>query len=101
GLAAAARQNLAPFGDVTVAEGAFETWPPPPGVTFALVFGATAWHWIDPAVRYRKAWTLLAPGGHLAFWKADHVFPAGGDPFFREIQDVYAELGEALPSGAS
>jgi len=99
-LAAQARRNLAGFGGVDVAEGAFETWRAPPKVTFGLVFAATAWHWIDPAVRYPKAWSLLRPGGHLAFWSAAHVFPAGGDPFFREIQDVYDEIGEGLPPGA-
>jgi SAM-dependent methyltransferase len=64
------------------------------------VFAATAWHWIDPAVKYRKAWSLLRPGGHLAFWGASHVFPeAGGDPFFGEIQEVYDEIGSGMPAG--
>jgi hypothetical protein len=36
---------------------------------------------------YRKAWSLLRPGGHLAFREAVHVEPeSGADPFFREIQ---------------
>jgi hypothetical protein len=61
---------------------------------------ATAWHWIDPAVRYQRAWELLRQGGHLAFWSAADVFPDGGDPFFREIQDVYDEIGEGLPPDA-
>jgi SAM-dependent methyltransferase len=100
-LAAEARRNLAGFPGVDIAEGAFETWRPPHQAAFDLVFAATAWHWIDPAVRYRKAWSLLRPGGHLAFWAATHVFPVGGDPFFREIQDVYDEIGEGLPPGAS
>ncbi len=98
-LAEAARRNLAGFGRVDVAEAAFETWQPPPPATFSLVFAATAWHWIDPAQRFPKAWALLRPGGHLAFWNAAHVFPAGGDPFFRDIQDVYDEIGEGLPPG--
>jgi len=98
-LAAQARRNLAAFPGVDIAEGAFEAWRPPRQVTFGLVFAATSWHWIDPAVKYRKAWDLLRPGGHLAFWAAGHVFPAGGDPFFREIQDVYDEIGEGLPPG--
>ena len=66
-----------------------------------LVYAATAWHWIDPAVRYQRAWQALRPGGHLAFWTAGHVFPEGGDPFFAEIQDIYDEIGEALPPGTS
>ena len=40
---------------------------------------------------------MLRPGGHLAFWRADHLVPAGGDPFFVEIQDVYDEIGEGVP----
>lgn len=96
-LAAEARRNLSQLPAAEVINAAFETWQPPPRATYDLVFAATAWHWIDPAVRYRKAWELLAPGGHLAFWGATHVFPAGGDPFFREIQDVYDEIGEGLP----
>jgi SAM-dependent methyltransferase len=100
-LAAQARRNLAGYPAVDIAEGAFESWRPPRQVTFGLVFAATAWHWIDPAVRYRKAWELLRPGGHLAFWAAVHVVPDGGDPFFREIQDVYGEIGEGLPPGAA
>ena len=64
------------------------------------MFAATAWHWIDPAVKYRKAWSLLRPGGHLAFWEASHVVPeSGGDPFFAQIQDVYDEIGSGMPSG--
>ena len=95
-LAAVARRNLAGFG-VEVVRAPFEEWPPPEPA--ALVYAATAWHWIDPAVRYQRAWQALRPGGHLAFWTAGHVFPEGGDPFFAEIQDIYDEIGEALPPG--
>lgn len=98
-LAAAARQQLRDLPNVAVVDGAFETWKPPPGEQFELVFAATAWHWLDPATRYRKAWSVLRPGGHLAFWSATHVFPDGGDPF-REIQPVYEAIGEGLPEGA-
>jgi SAM-dependent methyltransferase len=100
-LAAVARRNLAPYERVSVHEGSFESWPPADALSpFELVFAATAWHWIDPATRYRRAWELLAPGGRLAFWSATHVLPDGGDPFFAEIQDVYEEIGEALPADA-
>lgn len=93
GLAAAARSNLAGFPDVDVIEADFETWQPRWGERFDLVFAATAWHWLDPAVRYRRAWRLLRPGGHLAIWSAAHVFPEGGDTFFAELQEVYDEIG--------
>jgi SAM-dependent methyltransferase len=99
-LAAAARRNLAGLG-AEVIDGRFEDWRPAPGVRFDLVFAATAWHWVDPAVRYAGAWRALRPGGHLAFWSAAHVFPDGGDPFFRGLQDVYDEINEGLPPGAA
>ena len=97
-LAAVARRNLAGL-DAEVIEERFEDWGARPDDLPGLVYSATAWHWIDPAVRYQKAWEALRPGGHLAFWSALHVFPDGGDPFFREIQDVYDEIGEGLPPG--
>ena len=97
-LAAVARRNLAGLDAEVIGERS-ENWRPRPGDQAALVYSATAWHWIDPAVRYRRAWTALRPAGHLAFWSALHVFPHGGDPFFRDIQEVYNEIGEGLPPG--
>jgi SAM-dependent methyltransferase len=93
-LASAARQNLASYPAVTVVDGAFETWRPEAGARFDLVFAATAWYWVEPEIRYARAWALLRPAGHLAFWNATHVFPEDGDPFFAEIQDIYEEIGE-------
>jgi SAM-dependent methyltransferase len=92
-LAERARQNLA-GRPVEIHVEPFETWEGEPGA-FALVYAATAWHWVDPALRYRKAHRLLHPGGHLAFWSALHAFPEGFDPFFTEIQEVYDALGES------
>jgi SAM-dependent methyltransferase len=100
-LAACAQAALADYPDVDVVHSSFEAWRPPDAARFDLVVAATSWHWIDPDVRYRKAFSLLRPGGHLAFWSATHVFPDGGDPFFRELQDVYDEIGEGLPLGAA
>ena len=95
-LAAAARQNLAGFGARWCRPRSRSGSRPHPA---ALVYAATAWHWIDPGVRYQRAWQALRPGGHLAIWAAGHVFPEGGDPFFEEIQDIYDEIGEGQPPG--
>jgi SAM-dependent methyltransferase len=95
-LAAVARQNLAEW-PVQVVQGSFEEWQP--DECYGLVYAATAWHWIDPDLRYRRARQALRPGGHLAIWGAGHVFPVGGDPFFDEMQDIYDEIGEGRPPG--
>ncbi len=99
-LVAAARRTLASFPEVQVVEAEFETWYPRHPQKFHLVYAATAWHWIDPGVRYRRAWEVLRPNGHLAFWSATHAFPDGGDPFFVEIQDVYDAI-EGNSAGAA
>src|SRR5579859_5680579 len=96
-LARQARGNLVGYPDVEIVNADFEAWAASPRPDlFRLVYAATAWHWIDPATRYVKAWELLGPGGHLAFWATQHVLPADADPFYAEIQDVYNEIGEGL-----
>jgi SAM-dependent methyltransferase len=96
-LAERARSNLVGL-PVEVHLATFEGWKAG-HEAFELVYAATAWHWIDPTIRYVKAHRLLRPGGHLAFWSAQHAFPAGFDPFFTEIQEVYDALGESHPGG--
>jgi SAM-dependent methyltransferase len=91
-LATVARREPAGL-PAQVHQGSFEAFDAPPS-TFALVYAATAWHWLDPEIRYRQAHTLLRPQGHLAFWSALHAFPDGFDPFFTEIQSVYQAIRE-------
>jgi SAM-dependent methyltransferase len=97
-MATVARRNLAAYRHVAIERSDFETWDPH-GRTFPLVFSAQAWHWISPAVGYKRAAAVLEPDGVLAaFWnrpiwhKADTrdalvrayeeagVEPAAGDP---------------------
>ena len=96
-LAAQARANLAGH-PVEILNRRFEDWDAQPG-EFAAVVAATAWHWLSPDSRYGRAARALRPDGHLAIWSAQHVFPADGDPFFDELQEVYDEIGEPQPEG--
>jgi protein-L-isoaspartate O-methyltransferase len=64
-LAAVARRNLMPFPYARVEVSAFERWQLPQE-PFDLVVSATAFHWIDPAVRVIKAADALKPRGMLA-----------------------------------
>jgi SAM-dependent methyltransferase len=94
-LAEQARRNLGGAA-VEIHVAPFEEWQGDPE-SFHLVYAATAWHWLDPEIRYRKAHGLLREDGHIAFWGALHAFPADFDPFFSEIQEVYDEIGESRP----
>ena len=87
GMAAVARRKLARFPSVEVVVAPFEDWPLPPE-PFDTVVSATAFHWLDPAVRVAKAADALRPGGALATIATHHV--AGGTAdFFAEVQACY------------
>jgi SAM-dependent methyltransferase len=87
-LAALARRNLARLPDATVVNAAFESWEPPPE-RFDAVVAFTAFHWIDPDVRYEKPARVLREGGALAVVETQHVLPDGSDPFWAEVQEDY------------
>jgi SAM-dependent methyltransferase len=88
GLAAAARRNLAGFPQVEVVQANFETWEPAHG-GFDAVVAFTAFHWVDPELRYEKAARLLREDGALAIAGSLHVRRPGGDTFWAEVQEDY------------
>jgi SAM-dependent methyltransferase len=87
-LAAAARRKVSTFAGVAVVNADFETWQPSES-NFDAVVAFTAFHWIDPALRYPKSASLLRPGGMLGIVATQHVLPAGGDRFFADVQADY------------
>ncbi len=93
-LAAVARKNLAPYPDAQVHVGAFEAWPVEVG-GFDLAFAATAFHWINPAVGFRKFAQALKPGGSLSLFRHEHVYSDKSDGFFHAAQHFYEEAGLA------
>lgn len=87
-LAALARRNLAAHPEVTVSVSSFEQWPLPPQ-PFDAVLCATAWHWLDPAVRLAKSAEALRPGGWLAVVDTAHVDGGATSELFVEAQECY------------
>ncbi|GAA3900964.1 class I SAM-dependent methyltransferase [Streptomyces lacrimifluminis] len=94
-LATVARRNLRdlPLAEVTVAD--FEQWPLPPE-PFDLVVCATAFHWLDPAVRLPRAAQALRPGGVFAVVTTQHV-KGGTVDFFERVQRCYEQWDPATP----
>ena len=68
----------ASFEDAALADGAWD-----------LVVSATAFHWIDPAVRMRKPHALLAPGGVLAIIDTTQVRSAADRGYFERSHPIY------------
>jgi SAM-dependent methyltransferase len=96
-MAAVARHNLRDFPNVTVEVAAFEDWTPP-AEPFDLVLAATAFHWVDPDVRFTKSADVLRPGGTLATIFNEHV--AGGtEKFFVDAQGCYERFDPSTPPG--
>ena len=93
-LAALARRRLAGFPNVEVVHAPFETWETE--ARFDAVVAFTAFHWIDPEVRYAKPARLLREGGALGFAGSQHALSEGGDPFWAEVQEDYEAI---FPSG--
>jgi SAM-dependent methyltransferase len=90
-LAALARRNLGDFANARVEVGAFEDWELPSHKVDAVV-SASAFHWLDPAVRYSKSAESLRPGGCLTILHVHHV--RGGTPgFFEDTQPYDVKWG--------
>ena len=84
-LIAVAKEKLKAFPNVSFVREAFEKWQPEE--RFDLIISATAFHWIDPAVRYLKASEALKSHGFLAVFSNQHVRKDEG--FFAEVQALY------------
>ena len=94
-MVAIARRNLAAFPRVAVVQGSFEDYAVSPG-SFDLVMSATAFHWVDPHVRYRRAAEVLKPGGALGVIGNTHI--GGGDDDFwgQATQGAYRRYSPAI-----
>jgi SAM-dependent methyltransferase len=67
-MAGVARRMFGDQRELYIEQSDFERWDPV-GREFGLMFAAQAWHWVDPAVGFAKAASVLRPGGVLAaFW---------------------------------
>lgn len=56
-----------PITHVEFVVSGFEAWDGP-AAAFDLVASAQAWHWVDPAIGFRKAAHVLRPGGRIAIF---------------------------------
>jgi SAM-dependent methyltransferase len=93
-LIALASERLSSRRNVSLIEAKFEEVDVPAG-DFDVVASATAWHWVDPGVAYRKAWLALRPQGVLALWWNAHVTD-GGIETWRPIREVYERIAPDL-----
>jgi SAM-dependent methyltransferase len=93
-LAALTRQRLAASRKVEVETSTFEEWEDR-GRRFDVVVAASAWHWVDPSIGWRRAHDVLRPGGWMALL-GNVVVRRSGEP---EVYAQTADLHERFSTG--
>ncbi len=95
-LAALARRRLADFDNVDVDVSTFEQWNDH-GARFDVVVAASAWHWVDPSIGWRRAHDLLVPGGWMAVLGNVVVRRPGEPEVYAETADLHERFSPANP----
>jgi SAM-dependent methyltransferase len=85
-MAAVARHRLASFDNVEFEMSTFEEWDDR-GRRFDVLVSASAWHWVDPSIGWRRAHQVVRPGGWVALL-ANVVVRRPDEP------EVYAETAD-------
>ncbi|MDZ8227611.1 MULTISPECIES: class I SAM-dependent methyltransferase [unclassified Nostoc] len=94
-LAKVAQKNLAAYPQVEVHNIAFEDWMTEENA-FDLVISATAFHWLDPSIAYKKTDLALRDEGAIALFWNEHVHSDASHGFFEEVQELYKSLAPQL-----
>jgi SAM-dependent methyltransferase len=95
-MAALARQRLAAFGNVRVETATFEDWADR-GARFDVIVAASAWHWVDPSIGWRRAHDLLNPGGWMALLGNVVVRRPGEPEMYAETADLHERFSPGNP----
>lgn len=95
-MAEVARERLAAFPRARVEVARFEDRAPS-GEPFDLVVCATAFHWLDPAVRLGRCLDLLRPGGLLAVVGGVLLADADADAFGARLQGCITRWSSGSP----
>lgn len=95
-MAAVARQRLAAFSNVTVETSTFEEWDDH-GARFDVLVAASAWHWVDPSVGWRRAHDVLYPGGWMALLGNVVVRRLGEAEVYAQTADLHEQFCPGNP----
>lgn len=89
-MIAVACQKFRNFSNVKFLAVSFEEWSAGKE-QFDLVISATAFHWITPEIRLKKAATILRDGGDIAVFRNVYPDTDKDKDFFCALHDVYRD----------
>ncbi len=95
-MADLARRRLRPFTNVEVETSLFEEWDDR-GRRFDVLVAASAWHWVDPTIGWRRAHDVLRPGGWMALLGNVVVRRQGEPEVYAETADLHERYSPGNP----
>jgi SAM-dependent methyltransferase len=95
-MAALARRRVAAFRNVTVERSTFERWDDR-GARFDALVAASAWHWVDPSIGWRRAHDVLRPGGWMVLLGNVVVRRLGEPEVYAETADLHERFSPGNP----
>lgn len=91
-LAELAKQKHRSYKNAEVILSDFENWVSE-GTVYKCAVSANAFHWVDPAVGYKKLHEVLVPGGSIGFfWN----FPALGKDVYQRLSEIVSPFSADL-----
>ncbi len=90
-LAQLARQKLAAYPNVDICVSTFEDWDAT-DQRFDLLVAAASWHWVDPAVGWRRAHEILRPGRSMAILGNVVIRPTDHPELYAETADLHHQF---------
>jgi SAM-dependent methyltransferase len=95
-MSALARQRLSTFCNVNVETSRFEEWDDR-GRRFDVLVSASAWHWVDPSVGWRRAHDVVCPGGWMALLGNVVVRRPAEPEVYAETADLHERFSPGDP----
>ena len=95
-MAALARQRLTSFHNVEVETSRFEEWDDG-GRRFDVLVAASAWHWVEPSVGWRRAHEVLDPRGWVALLGNVVVRQPDEPEVYAETADIHERFSPGNP----
>lgn len=78
--------------DITVDVNSFEKWEPETSFKTSFIFSATAFHWIEQSIKYKKCYDLLDDNGYLAL-----LWHVASEIEIQEVRKAYELLWSYYP----
>jgi SAM-dependent methyltransferase len=93
------KKELRNYDNVQIITNSYEDVELPTN-TFDLVYVATAFHWLDPEIRFKKTHSLLKSGCFISIIRTCHILSGETKDFFDKTQPIYNQFANVSEKAA-